>query len=251
MYGGVRYHAKTTDEFRQHVDEAIRYHGAALRARRTIFLGEANALHSPQRVLVDNLRYLNTVFQFPAPTETHVPASWWLGRARRFEGITSFLDVFTGEPRSAMDYTELRRLGLRRVYIGMETGCDVLLQWLRKPTRQELIHRTVRTLKEADIQVGLILLLGAGGAEFYQLHVRETIESLNTLALGKGDYIYFSPLVIHPGGPYSEQIEQAGIHCLTPLQMRGQELEIRAELQFDPQRGQPYLAHYELESFVY
>jgi hypothetical protein len=251
LYTGVRYHARTPDEFRQHVSEAIDYHGAGLRARRCIYLGEANALHAPQRTLVDNLRFLNEVFQFPAATEQHVPASWWLGHDNRFESIATFLDVFTGEPRSAMDYTELRRLGLRRVYIGMETGCDALLQWLRKPAKQELIHRTVRTLKEADINVGMIILLGAGGGVFHEMHVRETIESLNSLPLGKGDFIYFSPLLIYPGGPYDERIQQAKLQCLTPLQMHGQELEIRAGLKFDERRGKPYLAKYELESFVY
>lgn len=251
LYRDVRYHAKTREEFRQHVDDAIRYHGEALRARRTIFLGEANALHAPQRLLVDHFRFLNEIFEFPAPTEKHVPASWWHGHPRRFESIASFLDVFTGEPRSAMDYTELRRLGLRRVYIGMESGCDALLQWLHKPARQETIQRTVAVLREADIHVGVIVLIGAGGLEFYQMHVRETLDSLNAMGLGAGDYIYFSPLLIYPGGPYDESVQRAKITCLSPLQIRGQELEIRAGLKCDERRGKPYLAHYELESFVY
>ena len=33
--------------------------------------------------------------------------------------------------------------------------------------------------------------------------------------------------------------------------MRGQELEIRAGLRFDPPHNTPYLARYELDSFVY
>jgi hypothetical protein len=251
LYDGVRYHAKTPDEFRQHVDDAVRFHGEGLRSRRTIFLGEANALHAPQRTLVDHLRHLNQVFELPAASEKHTPANWWLGHPRRLESIATFLDVFTGEPRSAMDYTELRRLGLRRVYIGMESGCDVLLQWLRKPARQEAIHHTVRTLKEADIHVGVIILLGAGGIEFHQMHVRETIESLNGMGLGQGDYIYFSPLLIYPGSPYDESVQRSKIHCLTPIQLKGQELEIRAGLHFDVARGKPYLSHYELEAFVY
>jgi len=251
LYREVRYHAKTPEEFRQHVCDVIAYHGEALRARRGIFLGEANALHAPQRTLVDNFRFLNEVFEFPAPTEQHVPAAWWMGHPRRFEGIASFVDVFTGEPRTAMDYTELRRLGLRRVYIGMESGCDKLLQWLRKPAQQQLVARTVQTLKEAHIHVGVIILLGAGGVEFYRPHVDETIQALNALPLGKGDYVYFSPLVIYPGSPYQTRIESTGIHELTVPQMKGQELEIRSGLRFDAARGQPYLARYELDTFLY
>ena len=87
--------------------------------------------------------------------------------------------------------------------------------------------------------------------EFYEWHVRETIELLNTLPMARGDYLYFSPLVIYPGGPYDERVHEAGITCLTPLQMRAQEAEIRAGLRFDPRQGQPYIARYELETFVY
>jgi hypothetical protein len=251
LYTGVRFHTKTEAEFAQHVKEAIAYHGQTLRMRRNIFLGEANALNAPQRTVVDFFRELHRHFEFPGADQRHVPASWWLGSETRFEAVHSFIDVFSGTPRSALDWTELRRHGLRRVYIGMESGCDLLLEWMRKPVRAEAVRRTVLTLKEADINVGLIVLLGAGGQEFYRLHVTETLELLNHLPLGTGDFIYFSPLVIYPGGPYADLAKKGGIHSMTLEQMKRQEAEIRSQLRFDQRRGRPYLAKYEVELFVY
>jgi hypothetical protein len=67
---------------------------------------------------------------------------------------------------------------------------------------------------------------------------------LNALPLGKGDYIYFSPLVVKPGSAYDAPL-------LSPEQIRNQEQTIRAGLRFDPGRGKPYVARYEIESFVY
>ena len=42
-----------------------------------------------------------------------------------------------------------------------------------------------------------------------------------------------------------------GIHHLTDTELREQEAAIRAALRFDTKRGRPYLARYELETFVY
>src|SRR5258707_1302393 len=107
------------------------------------------------------------------------------------------------------------------------------------------------TLKEADINVGMILLMGAGGREVFKMHVSETVDLLNQVPLGAGDYVYFSPLVVYEGGPYAAAVEKSGIHCLSNQQMRQQETEIRSALRFDQRRGKPYLTRYEIETFVY
>ena len=98
----------------------------------------------------------------------------------------------------------------------------------------------VRLLKEAGIHVGVIVLLGAGGAEFAEAHVRETARVLNELPLTRADFIYFSPLHIDPGGRYD-------IPALSREQQLQQEQDIRQTLRSD----QPRHAHYELETFVY
>jgi hypothetical protein len=251
LYGGVQFRAKTTAEFEQHLRDVVTFHGASLRSRRSIFFGEANALTLPQATLMEMLRVVNEHFELP-PTEEHkTPANWWLGSETRFAGIASFMDVFTGVPRSVAEFVDLWRLGLQRVYIGMESGDDALLKWLRKPASAEAVIKHVRCLKEAGIAVGVIVLMGAGGQRFAAAHERETARALNALPLGRDDYIYFSPLSIYPGGPYSAQALAQNIEPLSPAQMDGQENAIRDALRFDSDRGHPYLAHYEMETFVY
>ena len=251
LYRGVSFRTKTTEEFEAHLQQVIAYQGAVLASRRSLFLGEANALTLPPAALGERLRLMAKYFELPESNEGHVPASWWLGSRRRFDGVASFLDVFTGQRRSVDDWINLRREGLRRVYLGIETGCDELLRWLAKPALAHSIIRTVTGLKEAKLAVAVILLLGAGGKRFAEAHVRETVDVLNQLSLGRNDYIYLSPLVIYKGGPYAARSMTDQITPLSSAEIDEQERQIRAGLTFPNAAGKPHIARYELETFVY
>ncbi len=65
LYRGVFYGRKTPAQFNSHLQDAIAYHGEALRSRRSIFLGEANALTLPQHDLVEIFGVLRSHFEFP------------------------------------------------------------------------------------------------------------------------------------------------------------------------------------------
>lgn len=251
LYRDARYRAKTADEFAHHVSDVLNYHGGALRARRSIFLGEANALMIPHDQLVADLRALNTLVKLPPPDEIHIPAKWWLGQPRQFDGIGSFMDVFATKPRSATQYEELRQLGLRRVYIGMESGDAGLLAFLRKPIEPDHLVATVAALKKAGIHIGVIILLGAGGKQFHQQHITESARVLNCLPLDSHDYIFLSPLVVYDGGAYDAAAMTRQIEPLTPAEIQQQDTAIRQRLKFEAQRGHPYVARYELETFAY
>ncbi|MGO9245491.1 MAG: radical SAM protein [Verrucomicrobiia bacterium] len=251
LYRDAVYGRKTPAQFAKHVTDAIAYHGKALRGRRSIFLGEANALSLPHEDLVKIFGVLHEHFELPPHTEEHVPASWWLGHETRFDGVSTFLDAFAGPGRTTADFEELRELGLRRVYVGLETGDDDLLKWLCKPATSEGIAQCVTSLKTAGLTVGVIALLGAGGREFAEAHVRETARLINNLPLGRDDFIYFSPLVTYPNSRYTEQTSALQIESLSVAQMRAQEQAIREALRFNERRGRPHLGRYELETFAY
>jgi len=253
LYRGVAFRRKSVEEFRQHLRAAVNFHGESLRARRSIFLGEANALTQPVSMLKDIFRVLNEQFELPVPEtpSAAVPASWWLGSKTRFDGVSSFMDAFTNVNRTSRDYFDLRHAGLRRVYIGMESGDAGLLKWLKKPATAESMIHCVQMLKESDILVGVIVLLGAGGKQYAEAHVRETTRVLNELPLARNDYIYFSPLHVFPGSQYNVQAMTDSITTLTRDERQQQEQKLRLALRFDPRRDKPHLAHYELETFIY
>src|SRR5690606_10619734 len=84
--------------------------------------------------------------------------------------LYSFIDVYTGERRSIEDWRGLGALGLKRVYIGMETGHDALLRFLNKPGSAAELVQFVRDLKAAGLLVGLIVMVGVGGTEYKATH---------------------------------------------------------------------------------
>ena len=99
--------------------------------------------------------------------------------------------------------------------------------------------------------MGVIVLLGAGGRQFDLVHAKATTELLNELALAAGDYVYFSPLVIHRGARYEERTKSQNVEPLTPKEIEEQERRVRSGLRFDTRRGRPYIARYPLEAFSY
>lgn len=229
FYRGRPFRIKGEEEFKSHIMAVQAFLGAGIRLRRSIFLGDANALATPQPRL---LRLLDAI-----------PQELLAGR-----GIYTFMDAFTVR-KGVQEFEALRARGLRRVYIGLESGCDPLLASVRKPNTASEAIGVVQTAKAAGVSVGLIILLGLGGEPYFDCHVEETSRVLNAAGLGEGDLIYFSPLVDLPGAEYREQARAQGIRLLDQEEMEAQEAAIREGLHFTG-RG-PKLARYDVQEFLY
>ncbi len=251
FYRDTRYRLRPLDEFRAHVDSAVSYHGRGLTLRRGIFLGQANALLGPRSWREAMVRCVNERFEFPAPHEPRHQPPWWQGSERRFSGIASFLDAFVGAGMTADEFSTLRGLNLTQVFIGLESGSPELLEWLRKPARPDLMLDTVRAAQEGGVCCGLIVLLGAGGEQYFDVHVAETVSLIRAMQLQAGDMVYLSPLVDAPATEYAERARAAEIEPLSPERLAQQQRLIRDGVMAGLARSSPYVAHYEVEHFVY
>jgi hypothetical protein len=231
LYHGA-YRVKAADEFRRHVEAVRSYLGdsAALRGR-SFFLGSANALAVPMGRLLEFFGALPGPFD-GGPRPVH-----------------AFVDGFTGARKSAADYAELRGRGLGRVYVGLESGHDPLLAFVRKPASREQAVETVHAIKAGGAQVGVILMVGLGGRAFAEGHVRDTVAAVNEMGLGAGDLLFFSELTEIPGTAYPKVAAAADIEPL-PLQERlAQADAIRAGLRFAGPA--PQMAKYDVREFIY
>jgi len=240
FYRDRAFRIKSPQEFRAHIAAVREYLGESRALRRGIFLADANALVVPQKQLVALLKVLRGEIT-PSP-------QWGEGRG---EGplLFAFLDGFSGRKKSADDYAELASFGLKRVYIGLESGHDPLLGWLRKPGHAADAVQAARAIKAGGVNVCIIVLLGAGGDRFGEGHVRDTIEAINAMGLGAGDLIYFSEFVPMPDQPYGQIAEWDKVGSLSVEQMCVQRREIEAKLKF---AGGPLkIATYDIREFVY
>lgn len=172
LYAGRRFRVRGPEEFEEHARGVAAAFGAGLSMRRGLFLGDADALAAGTARLV-----------------AICGAARELAPAR--EGLYCFGTVLQGPSRDRAQWEELREAGLRRVYLGIETGHDPLRNELKKPGTRDDARRTVAALKEAGIAVGLIFLLGIGGPE----HVADSAALCNAADLDAQDFVYLSPLV--------------------------------------------------------
>lgn len=227
FYRGREFRIRTAQEFRAHLQEVREFFGRGLALRRSIFLGDANALVAPQGRLV-------SFFQEARAAFPELPS------------VYSFLDVFS-QHKPPAELAELRELGLRRVYLGVETGHDPLLKFLRKPGSADRARRTVEAVKAGGVSVAVIIMLGVGGDRYSPAHVEDTARLLNALHLDGEDIVYFSPLVIRPESDYAGRAAAADIRELTEEEMQVQEERIKAHLA----PGCPKTFRYDVRDFVY
>ena len=170
FYRDQTYHRRTVAEFRDHVGAVRGFLGESLLLRRSIFLGDADALAVPQSELVEMFRI----------------ARDGLGLADFY----AFAEAVSIARRPPGELAELARLGFRRIYIGAESGHDALLEALDKRSRRADVVAAVRALHEAGLRAGLIFLAGVGDA----VHVAATLDLVAELAPALGDLVYLSRL---------------------------------------------------------
>ncbi len=233
FYRDRPFRIKAPAEFRQHAQAVRDFLGEGLSLRRTIFLGDANALVTPLPKLLTLFDVVHEFYDVEA-----------------LEGIYVFLDGFSGEKKTAGDYALLAERGLKRVYIGMETGNAELLDFLNKPGQPAEFVRAVRAMKAGGVAVGVIVLLGAGGHQFAAAHVRDTIDVLNAMQLGLDDIVYFSELIVTEGMRYARDAYQAKLKPLTPEECIVQAETIEQGLEF-PSGGVPHISRYDIREFIY
>jgi radical SAM superfamily enzyme YgiQ (UPF0313 family) len=228
FYRHQPFRIKDEVEFREHIQAARAFLGEGMALRRTIFLADANALVIPHRHLVRLFDVINEAFELAPATLRGVPLSRWKkAHPGGIVGVYSFIDAFTGKRKTRAEFAELVSRGLRRVYIGLESGHEPLLHFLRKPSMPQDVIDLVQEAKAADVHVGIIVMLGIGGDRYAQGHVDDTIAVIRRLDLGADDIVYFSEFVDEPGSEYSAQARMAGIRPLTRDEIHSQARAMR------------------------
>lgn len=255
LYRNVRFRIKSVDEFARHIEAVRNFFGPGLLLRRSIFLADANALIMPQERLLPLLAAIHGAFLLmPDELPAGQRRAWLAAHPNGITGLYAFIDGLSAERKSVDDFLHLRRLGLRRVYIGLESGHEPLLAWLRKPSTAAAMLDAVRRIKAAGVLVGVIVLTGVGGERFDRGHCADTAAILDAMALETGDLIYFSPFQPDPSAPYLARAAADGMEAFDPSLAQAQEKAIRAALTLPSAGaalGGPQRVPYNLRDFVY
>jgi len=229
FYQGRPFQVRPIPAFREHVGAVRDLLGRAAAGRPGIFLADGNAL------VLSNDR-LRPVFEAATAAFPGRPAA-------------GFVDVFSGERKTAEAWRELRAWGLGRVAIGVETGSDRLLAYLNKPGGASEAAAFVALLKEAGLDVSVILMVGAGGRRFAADHVEASADLLARLPLTGSDLIYLSPFVRQHDSAYAERAAADGLEDLTEAELGAQDRALRAAARAAAPLTR--VARYHIDEFVY
>jgi radical SAM superfamily enzyme YgiQ (UPF0313 family) len=252
FYRDRKFYVKSPAEFKSHLRDVRAFFGGAIGLRKTIFLADANALIMPQAQLLPLFDAINAEFALHPPgLEDDALKLWEAQHPIHFEGIYSFVDAFTTRRKTAREFSELATRGLRRVYIGLESGDAELLKFLGKPNSPDDVVQLVDHVKAGGVAVGVIILAGAGGEKYAEQHVRHTVEIINRLPLDEKDLIYFSELIDFPRSDYSALARAADIRPLTIGEIEHQMTEMRAGFEFQRREHAPKVSYYDIREFIY
>jgi hypothetical protein len=241
LYRDRGFRIKSPGEFREHARQVRALLGSAIGLRKSIFLGDANALIIPQHRLLELLAIVHEEYPLdhPHPGDDHT-----------LHGIYAFLDIFGAEKKTTDDYRLLREGHVRRIYIGLETGDAHLFRLLNKPGSPEEGVEVVHTIKAAGMGVGIILLVGVGGEQFARQHVQASIEAVGRMALDAGDMVYLSPLIVSGNEAYAHQMGEAGIRPLSEAEINVQLQALKSGVK-SVTVGKPRVTLYHIQEFWY
>ena len=184
---------------------------------KTAFLQDANSLILPTEKLVDILKHLRKTFP-------------------SLNRVTSYARSKTLSQRKLEELVEMRKAGLDRLHVGLETGDDVLLKRMRKGVTSEGHISGGRKAMEAGFQLSEYWMPGLGGKEMWKEHAKNTARVLNEI---NPNYIRSRPLSPSPGSPLFEAYSKGAFQLLTPreqlieLKLMMEELNVTSKICFD------------------
>ncbi len=118
------------------------------------------------------------------------------------ERISTYANAKSILRKSVDDLRKLRSMGLKMIYLGVETGNSHLLEKIHKGVTYEQMVEAGRRVKEAGIMLSVTVLLGVGGIEKSVEHALDTAKILTDL---DPDYAGALTLMLIPDTPLYDE----------------------------------------------
>ena len=156
MYKSKTYQARPLEEVFAEIDFFARNYPQADR----VFLADGDALVLPTDHLVALLDEL--AIKFPNLT-----------RVSSYAMPKNLLD------KSHEELTLLRDKGLKLVYLGVESGSNLILKRIVKGASQKTHVKAIEKARAANIKISATVILGLGGQADWEDHIRGTADLIN------------------------------------------------------------------------
>lgn len=176
-----KFYKRSHEEFRQHVRDVAELWGRRLAQTRSVFLAGDDVLHQP----------VSTVEAYLEAIASNLPSSRdAFENEIRIDGAFTFLDDFEGIRHGVDDWRRLANRGLLRVNLGVESGHPPIREIYKKSWHETSFREIVSRIKAAGIGANVLTLVGAGGLDRAESHVEQTARLVESLDLGRGDFVF-------------------------------------------------------------
>lgn len=179
-YKDVAFKIKDEALVLEDIDFASRY----CRRQKRLFLADGDVLILSQRRLVKIFEEINR--KLP-----------WVNRISLYGNAKAILS------KSKEDLLELKKRGLNRIYMGLESGDNEVLQAINKGADAEKMIRAAEHIRQVDIFLSVTVLLGIAGLADSGQHARATAE---VLALMAPNQIAALTLMVMDNTPLGKQV---------------------------------------------
>ena len=149
-----------------------------------VFIADGNALVLSKKKLIEIMDYLKE-------------------KNPDIERIRMYANVWDILRQGVSNLKELKEAGLDMVYIGFESGDDIVLERIKKGANHEETVKASQMLKEAGIMNSAMVLLGMGGTDRSLEHAEATGKLLTG---ADPEYVGALSLQVRPGAPLYDEM---------------------------------------------
>jgi len=164
---------------------------------KTAFLQDADSVIIRTEKLVKILKHLRQ--RFPS-----------------IERITSYSRTRTIARKPLEELKAIRKAGLDRLHLGLESGSDRVLEWMQKGATQKEEIEAGQKAKEAGFELSEYVMPGLGGKKLSNEHSLETARAINQI---NPDFIRLRSLGIPPTAPLYQMYKSGEFQPLNDIEM--------------------------------
>lgn len=200
MYKEKQFRVRPLHEIKRDLDAARQHYAKVPR----IFLADGDALMCPAAHMAEILRYIRAIFP-------------------ECERVTSY-----GSPKSVLIKSQeelnlLHELGLRMIYLGLESGSDEVLRRINKGETADEIVRAGLMVKQAGMKLSVTCIAGLGSTELSEEHAVETARALSRM---KPEFIGLLTLLFELDTPMKRDYEQGRFYLMNPVEIAAETLTL-------------------------
>ena len=191
---GPLYRVRSVKEICEDIDEARRLYGDKVKS---LFFPAGNSIAMPTAPLAAICRYSRKNF-------SHLQRITVYGSSRYIA------------QKGLPEMITLKKAGLSRIHVGLESGDDEILKRVKKGTNAAEQVKAGRLVKKAGIELSEYVILGLGGVDRSQFHALKTAEALNAI---EPDFVRLRTLVPKINTLLLHQLKKGRFQLLTAHQV--------------------------------